>query len=362
MAGRFRGVTQRGQGWQISFTLPDGTRCREQLRLPQTRKGEEQAAGFRARIIADIDLGGFDYAKYFPRSKNALARSSRPAKHTSVEIALRQYFSQGKRRLATSTYRDYECRIFSHLIPSFGQTSLADLSPSMVRDWIAQSTLSAKAINNILIRLREICRDAYENELLDRDPMSRVRALPVTAREPDPFSQEEIVKILRSLAARSVIVKDYFQFAFSTGLRTSELIAVTWADIDMVATTLTVSCARVRALQKSPKTSSGRRIVDLRPCATAALDSQARRRQAAGEVFYDPRTGRSWKDDQALRKVYWYPTLRALGIRQRNPYQTRHTFASHLLSRGENPLYVAAQMGHRDWGMIRKVYGRYIRQ
>jgi integrase len=31
-----------------------------------------------------------------------------------------------------------------------------------------------------------------------------------------------------------------------------------------------------------------------------------------------------------------------------------------MLSRGENPMWVAQQMGHKDWGMIRKVYGRWI--
>ncbi|MBN4053362.1 tyrosine-type recombinase/integrase [Haliea sp. AH-315-K21] len=48
------------------------------------------------------------------------------------------------------------------------------------------------------------------------------------------------------------------------------------------------------------------------------------------------------------------------GLKYRNPYQTRHTYASILLSSGKNPLWVAQQMGHKDWGMIRKVYGRWI--
>lgn len=56
----------------------------------------------------------------------------------------------------------------------------------------------------------------------------------------------------------------------------------------------------------------------------------------------------------------WQTVLRKAGIRYRNPYQTRHTYASLLLSVGENPMWVASQMGHADWGMIRKRYGRWI--
>ncbi len=28
--------------------------------------------------------------------------------------------------------------------------------------------------------------------------------------------------------------------------------------------------------------------------------------------------------------------------------------------KGANPLYVSQQMGHKDWGMIRTVYGKFI--
>jgi len=44
------------------------------------------------------------------------------------------------------------------------------------------------------------------------------------------------------------------------------------------------------------------------------------------------------------------------------PYQTRHTYASTMLSLGENPAWIASQMGHADWGMIRKRYARWIPQ
>jgi len=48
---------------------------------------------------------------------------------------------------------------------------------------------------------------------------------------------------------------------------------------------------------------------------------------------------------------------RETSLRYRNLYQTRHTYASILLTAGEDPMWVAQQMGHKDWGMIRKIYG-----
>jgi integrase len=47
------------------------------------------------------------------------------------------------------------------------------------------------------------------------------------------------------------------------------------------------------------------------------------------------------------------PVLKAANIPYRNPYQTRHTYASMMLSAGENPMWVASQMGYKDWGILR---------
>ena len=50
------------------------------------------------------------------------------------------------------------------------------------------------------------------------------------------------------------------------------------------------------------------------------------------------------------------------GVRYRNPYQVRHTYASTLLTNGENPWYVAQQLGHVDVEMVFRIYGKFIPQ
>jgi integrase len=82
---------------------------------------------------------------------------------------------------------------------------------------------------------------------------------------------------------------------------------------------------------------------------------------ANGPVFLNPATGKAWNGTDSLQKR-WYAILEAAGVRLRNPYQTRHTFASTLLSTGHNPMYVAKQMGHTDTTMITRTYGRWLEQ
>jgi integrase len=61
-----------------------------------------------------------------------------------------------------------------------------------------------------------------------------------------------------------------------------------------------------------------------------------------------------------LTKRVWYPLLRHLGLRKRRPYQTRHTAATLWLAAGENPEWIARQMGHTTTEMLFRVYSRYV--
>ncbi|MFQ2124001.1 tyrosine-type recombinase/integrase [Aeromonas jandaei] len=47
-------------------------------------------------------------------------------------------------------------------------------------------------------------------------------------------------------------------------------------------------------------------------------------------------------------------------LTHREPYQLRHSYASMLLMAGAHPAYLAKQLGHKDWGMIRTIYAQWV--
>jgi integrase len=49
------------------------------------------------------------------------------------------------------------------------------------------------------------------------------------------------------------------------------------------------------------------------------------------------------------------------GLRHRNPYQTRHTFASLMLDQDEDPAWVARMLGHTMLRMLYERHGKFIR-
>lgn len=78
-----------------------------------------------------------------------------------------------------------------------------------------------------------------------------------------------------------------------------------------------------------------------------------------GLIFVNPTYGEQRAGDKPIRER-WCRILLVAGVRDQNPYQTRHTFASSLLMLGANPLYVATQLGHVDTALVFRTYGRWI--
>lgn len=309
-------------------------------------------------IRYEIKLGTFDYLKHFPFSKKAKSFRQGRADQYTIQEALKDWLHRNEPNYELSTLHGYNSAVYHHLIPQFGALKIADLSVIQVKEWLAKLTCSNKRKNNVLIPLRRLYEELYLDEVIDKNPLDRIKNLTISPREPEPFSLDEIEKILDQLQAQE---RNLIQFAFWSGLRTSELIALTWQDVDLANNRFYIRRAKVRGIIKGTKTSAGSRSVVLQAQAKQALINQHAFTGLLNEtIFHDSRKNQPWKNDQSIRKGVWTPALKKAGVKYREPYQTRHTFASILLSRGEEPMWVATQMGHKDWGMIRKVYGRWI--
>lgn len=356
MGSKHVGVTRHGNGIRIAFTV-NGEHVRETLPLPPTPANMKAAARIRAAVLNDIAHGRFDYAKHFPHSPRA-----RTGGTETVADALRAWLTLQQRDLAYSTWVDYRNIVNNTLIPEFGALRLADVTPERVREWRMSSGAGSKRLNNVLIPLRAIFDGAYYAGTIERNPLDRVKPLPVHSKVADPFEPREVAAILA--AAPPGGARNLLAFLFASGLRTGEVIALTWADYDSVRKSLRVDKSVVRERERTGgKTRQSVREVDVTPAIEAALRGQRSLSQlAGGRIFLNPVTTRPWKSPGEINTTVWAPALARTRVRPRNLYQTRHTFASIALMAGENPMWVARQMGHADWGMIRKVYGKYLKQ
>jgi integrase len=308
----------------------------------------------------EIAKGVFDYAAHFPDSARARLLTKDPGSLDTVADRLDAWLTAVRPMVARSTWLGYDKAVRNVLVPAFGRLRLRELSRAAIRVWIGEQTSTAKRINNVLTPLRQMLAEALSEGTIPADP---THGLTVRRKGPkeddiDPFTPDESAAIL---AATDGQLQNLIRFALWTGMRTSELIALRWQDIDWRAGLVLVRQALVAGEIKGTKTEAGRREIKLLPPALDALKAQKAHTLLSGDrVFHDPRTGEAWLGDKQIREWHWRPALKRAGVRYRYPYQTRHTYASTLLSAGENPVWVASQMGHKDWVMIVRTYGRWI--
>lgn len=349
---------------QISFTYK-GINCRERLKLQPSPANLKRAEQHRAAILHAIAQGTFDYGVTFPHSKNRFKFAETNGAGYRLEVYLETWLAGVQKHIKASTFDDYRKIVFHTLIPAIGRKHLDELKRADIRELCdALPDATNKRLANIQSVLRTALQAALDDDLIDTNQLygwtyKRAEA-PRPEDDVDPFSQAEQIAIFE--ACREAAHANLFRFAFWTGLRTSELVALRWGDIDWLRGTVRVARGRTTAAKEAetPKTRRSMRDVKLLAPALAALEAQkALTFLADKEVFLNPHTGNPWGGDHTIRTA-WTSILKRAGVRYRRPYQTRHTFASMMLTAGESPIWIAAQMGHADTGMIYRKYGRWI--
>jgi len=348
----------------IMYFSYKGAQCKETLKLAPTKQNIKYAANQRAEILNQIAKGTFRYSDYFPESKRAKLFGENMSTVT-VEELLDGFMKQIQKTKQPSTIKGYNSAVDHHIKPTFGAIRARDLTAALIRDWISNFDGKAKTIRNILTPLRKVMGQALNDDVISVDPFSRINMddlLDIDSAssdyEIDPLAQNEITVLLKVCEGQT---RNLFQFAIYTGLRTSELIGLEWGDIDWHRKIVKVSRAIVLKGEKSTKTRAGIREVDLFPPALDALQNQkAFTYLHSDRIFHNPKTGRKLETDKQIRDSLWKPALKKAGLRYRNPYQCRHTYASMMVSEGENIWWLAGQMGHKTIEMILRHYGKWL--
>ena len=152
----------------------------------------------------------------------------------------------------------------------------------------------------------------------------------------------------------------YFSTAFLTGMRPNEMLALKWLHVDFDMRCITIREGRVQGIEGPPKTLSSYRDIDmLEPLyagpAAAPGRLPARRIHVFTEQARQPAGGRQPAQQGLVSGA------KKSEARKRTMYQTRHTFASLMLSHGEDPLWVARMLGHTTLQMVFRHYGKFIR-
>jgi integrase len=241
---------------------------------------------------------------------------------------------------------------------------------------VREQVLSADSINKTITRLGQILAVAEERDLIPRNPVrvnTRNRKLKAKRRRPVYLDSAEQIAAMIDAAtdldakpeARTAGRRALIATLVYAGLRIGEASALTWQDIDLANGRISVG---------DSKTEAGVRLVDILPALHDELTShrQANADAGADDLVFPTSSGSRRDKDNArehvIRPVVAHAeTLLARRGQQPLPegvtaHKLRHTFASILFVRGEDPPYVMAQLGHTDPAFTLRVYAHAMRR
>jgi integrase len=349
------GIEVRERSIRLSFTF-EGAAQRRTLTLngkplAPTPANIKHAQRVAAEIRDKIRHGTFSLAEYFPDDADT----------GPLTVAVQLDRWRNSQRLEKSTLAGYDSAI-RFWTPLVGEKPVRGLVHSDILTALAtRPDLSGKTVNNYVSVLRESLELAVLDRIIPANPAGAVPRAKHQKPPPDPFSREEAEAILGYMEKHyPEPVWNFTEARFFTGVRTAEAAGLRWPSVDLRSKYIGVSESIVRGEEKDSTKTHQARQVTLNSRALEAFKRQAKHTRMAGEhVFLDPRYGTPWGEERAFRRSYWTPALKALGIRYRKPYNTRHTYATVMLMAGMTPAFCAAQLGH-SVEMFLRTYAKWL--
>jgi integrase len=228
-----------------------------------------------------------------------------------------------------------------HLIPHFGSRRLDTLSNEDVqRLKHALREKSVKTVNNILTVLNTMLKKAVEWGVLERVPCS-VRLLKTASGAVDFFDFDEFDRLVA--AAKEVDWRAHLVvlLAGQAGLRSGEMRALSWADVNLEKRQLRVERGDWRGHISTTKGGRTRYV----PLTLALTDALRGYRHLRGPLVLYRDDGTPMREN-TIRDLVDRAARRA-GLREKGPHMLRHTFCSHLAMKGVPARAIQDLAGHQ---------------
>ena len=330
--------------------------------MVRDKKAAEEVAG---KIQARLQLGEFMFEEEAPEP-------------TFKEYADSWITTIAPATCKESTTRSYEDLLRLHILPVFGNLKLKEINRGKVKDFFAGKIMEGFAASSVIHMknvISGILNKAVDDEVLSSNVALRVGKITQKSNgngeeengKADPLSKEETTLLLKKVAEH--YPKDYplFLLLFRVGVRIGEAMGLKWGDIDFNGRFIHVQRGLSRMKIQTPKSGKTRRV-DMSPQLAEALTAYRIECKEKGlalglgdapeYVFTNEKGG--FMDVNNWRRRVFNKALEKAKLRRIRIHDTRHTYATLRLSKGDNITDVSKQLGHHSVKLTLDIYNHWL--
>ena len=266
-----------------------------------------------------------------------------------------EILNEKEKEVKRNTFRSYLALYESRIKPYFKKIYVLDFKPIDVHTWY--KTFKDKSTLNTCDSL---LKASFEKAILK----GYIQNTPFLIKKPkfktdyriNPFSFDEANLIIDNAPVK---LKNLLAVAFYTGMRTGEALGLKWNKINFDNFSIIIDSQITRGQEDTPKTKSSLRTIDIIKQCEFYLKEQKELNFKSDFVFLNS-NNKPFTSSSSLHYC-WFELLNKLNIEYRSIYQTRHSFASNMISNGENIFWVSQMLGHKSLNITLEKYSKFIK-
>lgn len=277
-----------------------------------------------------------------------LKRELAQLKEEAVPYRWHEWFDECMKQMRLeyrpSTIYNYETQIKKWIHPHWEKLEIRNISKSDVYETIFEKCKDIVSPNNrktILKMVKRLFQMAVDEGVIDRNPCTGVQ-VKVAEVEQKVLTNSEVEIFLREARITNHKFYSIWALALMTGMRSGELYALKWTDIDFDAKTISVSKQWTSKNGLGPTKSGRTRIVPIADSLLQFLRELKVKTPPEQEcVLPHPR---DWQNGEQAKVTKEFCI--AIGVTPIKFHDLRATFITNLLARGESLARVMSLVGH----------------
>ncbi|QFR43163.1 tyrosine-type recombinase/integrase [Sulfurimonas xiamenensis] len=347
----------------LDIRYGDGERVRTSTKLKDTVKNRQLIT---KKIIPHLEVQILN-GEYDPKAKQEV-----------VPNTVREYgyksLMRHKNKRRKHVHKAYLQHFESKIVPEFGDMLIQHISAMKLLDWQNKllENFQASSVKKYRTVFNTILEDARKElingkKMISENPFRDVdvpkdREVFVDGDEYDnefldnqvnPFSLDEIEDLI---AKSDGYLRNFIGIMSRTGMRPGELVALRWGDVDFDNEIIKIRRTRIQGENGPPKKKASVRDIEMISGVKEFFKSQfaITGDDPNGNIFLNSSKLPFYSHDFIAKQ---FKDLLSKDDK-RYLYQLRHSFATMMISEGEDILWVSKMLGHKSSDITLKTYAK----